>query len=384
MLLFGKGYVIIQIEGVALSAFLRQLDKQGVFVTNVHYTDATTVRFAILKKDVAKLIPIRRRYRSKIRIVSRHGIPFLWRTLWKRPVLLVGGALMLLVVWWASQRIWCIQTSGATALQQQELTVLLEEHELYVGCKPKEDALITASDDLTAQLTDAAWVALNRNGIFLTVTVCPIQKQTEETESFARSHVVAEKEGVVLSIFVRRGTALCKMGDVVQSGDVLISGAVDYGENRTPFSVAAEGTVVAAVVYRAECPLSETLVEYRLTGEQEKAAALLLGDKRLFETDCSYSHGVTEWEEPVSISTLGIPLFIQRGTAYAFSEQEVSLNRERAVGLAKKQAETQALAGVDRNARIVNIHTFVQTKQGREIAVCIVTAEEEIGISKEF
>lgn len=384
MWLFGKGYVIIQIEGLALSAFLHQLDKQGIRVTDIRYLDSTTVRAALLKNDVPKLIPIRRRFRTKVRIVSRHGVPFLWRSIWQRPILVIGGLLMLLLMKAGSERIWSIQTIGATETQRQALPVLLEENGIVVGCRPKGDILISASDDLTARLPDAAWVELDRNGVYLTVTVSPFMPQTESKAKDGPAHIVAKKDGVILRIHVKRGESACRVGDIVRSGDVLIGGAIDFGEDRTPFTVCAEGTVTAAVVYRAECPLPEVLTEYRLTGETEQVTAVSIGTVQFMKKAGSFPHGYTEWEEPVRVSDLGIPVSIQYGTNYAFAETQVVLTRERAEQLARKQAQQEALDSVPKDASIISIHSFVQTMQGIDSVVCIVTAEEEIGIAKEF
>ncbi len=71
----------------------------------------------------------------------------------------------------------------------------------------------------------------------------------KENFVFANSKsVVAKKRAVVTRVIVEGGTAVCKYGDVVEVGDTLIDGYIEYGDNKIP--VEAKGYAFGKVYYK--------------------------------------------------------------------------------------------------------------------------------------
>lgn len=78
-----------------------------------------------------------------------------------------------------------------------------------------------------------------------------VYKTALKKEYFVASNsksVVAKKRAVVTRVIVEGGTAVCKYGDVVEVGDALIDGYIEYGDNKIP--VEAKGYAFGKVYYK--------------------------------------------------------------------------------------------------------------------------------------
>lgn len=78
-----------------------------------------------------------------------------------------------------------------------------------------------------------------------------VYKTALKKENFVSANsksVLAKKRAVVTRVIVEGGTAVCKYGDVVEVGDTLIDGYIEYGDNKIP--VEAKGYAFGKVYYK--------------------------------------------------------------------------------------------------------------------------------------
>ena len=136
------GYVILQIQGLGLGRFLRRLLFSGIPVFDIRRTDETTATLRIYAADFARLLPIRRRERCRIRMLRKYGMAFRLRAFLQRPALLVGIPLSFILLWSLCARIWLIRVEGTQRVSEDEVLSLLAEHGLSVGKRPKGNVLI--------------------------------------------------------------------------------------------------------------------------------------------------------------------------------------------------------------------------------------------------
>ena len=256
---FLNGYVIIQIEGFCAARFLKRITEAGIRVSDVRKTGEAVIRLTIPAKRFFALRKLRRGLPLRIRIIGRGGFPFYMKKLRRRPVLWIGTCLLFSGILFLSNRVWIIRISETERVDPQEITDLLSEHGIYPGARLEGPILITAANDLSAQIHDAAWIGLDREGVLLTVNVVESLPESTKRGNRVPSDIVAEKDGVVTQLHVMRGQARVKVGDRVKAGDVLISGTVYYKDSS--YETAADGTVYAAVEYQAETALSDRITE---------------------------------------------------------------------------------------------------------------------------
>ncbi len=379
-----RGYVILQIEGLGLARFLQRLLLSGVRVFCIRRVDETTATLGVLARDFKRLRPIRRRERCRIRILKRHGFPFVWKRLRRRPVLLYGVPLCVAALWILGTRIWTIRIEGAVRTDPGEVYAMLGEHGLSIGKRPKGNVLILAADDLSARLKDAAWVSLNRAGILLRVTVHESDPQTETPDWSTPADLIAKKDAVVVSVETKRGKAQVQPGQPVKRGDVLISGHVVYSEDRTAYDTRADGTVTGACVYIAESELPATVTEYVESGSAARWKQLLICGIPLWNPKPPFERYLETSDKTVMVSLFGLPVSIRSKDLSELTMQERILSESERREQAELYAVTDAVAMVPHDARICSIHTVEQT-EGTTVRVrCTVVTEERIGLIKEY
>lgn len=377
---FIKGYVIIHIEGLSAAVLLRRLAAAGVRVTRVQSMGSGTVRCSIPVKRFFALRRLKKGLGVRIRIVSRGGLPFVLLKLRRRPVLWVGACALLIATVVLSMRIWIIRIDETKRVDPEEILSLLEEHGIRPGAYLSGPILITAANDLSARIHDAAWIGLDREGIMLKVSVLEAIPASPKKTDRVPYDIVAEKDGVVTSIGVMRGQARVRVGDTVHAGDVLITGTVE--RNGSIFETTADGTVRAAVTYRAEADVLHSVTEAYETEATETVRILRFAGWEIARSAPSFAHYRLAETRTVSIGTL-LPVTVESVTAREIAFYERTLSEEEAEQLALSSAREQALSAVPKDAAVVNTYGTVRTRDGKPVAVVTVTAEEIIGRTEE-
>ena len=378
---FLKGYVIIQAEGLCVARFLKRITDAGIRIRDVRRTEDAVIRFTIPAKQFFSLRKLRKGLPLRIRILGRGGLPFLLRKLKRRPVLWVGTCMLFCGMLFLSKRIWIIRVSETKQVDTDEVLSLLDDHGIRPGTYLEGPILITAANDLSAQVHDAAWIGLDREGILLNVNVVEALPESAKRTDRVPSDIIAECDGIVTSIRVMRGQARVKVGDHVKAGEVLISGTVYYKDETV--DMAADGVVYAAVSYRSEAELSDSVSESYETEASEQIRILRFWNAEITRTKPSFAH--YRLIMPGTVQEIGLlPFAIETAEAREIGFRERTLSDEESEQYALAEAREQAYAAVPRNASIINTYGTIKNQDGKRIAVVIVTAEQIIGKTEEI
>ncbi len=377
---FQKGYVIIRIEGLSIAPFLKRIAESGIRIRNIRRIDDGTALFTIPANCFFGLRSLRSGLRIRMHIVRRGGLAFQLLKLKKRPILWIGSTLLLAGMMIASSRIWIIRIDDTKLVDPNEVSEQLSAHGIVPGAFLQGPILITAANDLSAQIKEAAWIGLDREGIMLKVNIVEaIPESTKKTQRIP-SDIVAEKDGVITSIQVMRGQARVHVGDKVKRGDVLISGTVTYKDKS--YETNADGTVRAAVIYRNESEVTDRISEAVETGGSETVRILHFGKTELMRSRPSFE---TYWlcdPKTVRVTNL-LPITIEAYSARELSFLNRFLTETEAQENALAKATEQAYALVPHDAVILNTYGTFRTEKEQRFAVAIVTAEETIGKTEE-
>lgn len=378
---FPEGYVIIQIEGLSAARFLKRIADAGIRVSDVTRIDAGTLRCTVPAKRFKQLRKLRRGLRLRVHIVRRGGFPFAVRKLWRRPFLWVGVSALLIGMLFVSSRIWVIRIDETARIDPAEITDMLGSYGIRPGARPEGPVLITAANDMSARIHDAAWIGLDREGIVLHVHVVESIPESPKKTTRVPSDVIAEKDGTVLSVSVMRGQARVRVGDRVKAGDVLISGTVFYKDES--YETSADGVVTAAVRYEAESGIPDFVKEAKETDNTQSVRILRFASYEIMRTKPTFTHYRLTDGKAVSASDL-LPVTLETLTAREIVFSDRDLTPEEAEQLALSNAREKAYALVPKDAAILNTYGTFRTRNGERIAVAIVTAEETIGKTEEI
>ena len=377
---FWKGYVIIQIEGLYAARLIARLTENGFRVYALQRLDETSLRCTVSVKCFFAIRTLRKGLHVRIRVLSRGGLPFLAKRLFRRPVLWIGTAAVLILLSVLSSRIWVIRIGKTERVDPDEIRSLLAERGIRPGAFLEGPILITAANDLSAQIRDAAWIGLDREGVMLKVNVVEALPVSPKKTVRVPSDVVAQKDGIVTSIDVMRGQARVKPGDRVKAGDVLISGTVDYKGER--YGTNADGTVRGSVFYESEAAVSDTVTESFETDTVETVRVIRIGPWEIVRQKPSFSYYRLIRTTSRLTSDL-LPIVLETYEAREIDFRERTLDEEEAAQNALATARESALSAVPKDAAVINIYGTIRTKNGKRFAFVIVTAEETIGKTEE-
>ncbi|MBR2343095.1 MAG: sporulation protein YqfD [Clostridia bacterium] len=267
-----------------------------------------------------------------------YGIPgIISRNRW-RYASAVALLLALILNIFLSGLVWDVRISGESRLPEYEIREALAEAGLSVGRRFDSLNMNEIEHALVKSYPKIGWVTVNRRGTVAYVEVVEREGTEEEPEEkLGYANVVAERDGVIDEITVKRGVAMVKAGDVVRAGDVLISGVLP--EEAGGGLCYAEGEVWASVS-------DKITVEVKREGsdtERSEPALSALSVKifgfslNIFKKYGNYGEGyaiIDDEEDCVLFDKYRLPVSICRTYAYRETTESVIYTDDRLVEIA--------------------------------------------------
>ena len=381
--LFYKGYVIIQMEGVYPERLASLLEEEGVPLWDLRRLDGRTLICTLPARDFPRLRRLNRRCRCRIRIRRKGGLPRRIRRLWRRRVPVLGMACTLMLLFWASHRVWFVDVEGCQRMDEGVLLQALAEQGLRPGRDLRKLPLSDLADFVAARYEELAFLELHVDGVILRVRAREALAEGERLDQTQPCDVVSTREGIITKVSAYGGRAQVKVGDRVKKGQLLIAGHVTARDGSMTYTTHAYGEVLAAVLYKAQTEAPQTTVVWAETGREAPYAALCWGERTLLERACPFADGELAAEEQ-GIRLGPWPLRVCRGVWREKVKEERTLTASERKEAALFEAERMALLAVPRAAKILMIDRRTLEKNGKLYGVCTVTTEENIGYTKEI
>ena len=229
-----KGYVIIKIEGFTLEKFLNLVVKEGIFIWDITRKSSTCIYGKVSKKDFINLKSIIKKVSCRLEIIDKKGLPFILWKMKKRKFLVAGASITLILIYFLTAFIWKIEIIGNNNISSK---IILEQ--LYdLGLKEGEYKYKLSEQELEDQFlfnnTDISYINISFVGIKAKVEVAEKEKPPPLLNTNIPTNVIADREGIIHNVLVYGGEVVVKKGDLVEKGDLLISGKMqeyDIDEN---------------------------------------------------------------------------------------------------------------------------------------------------------
>ena len=247
-----------------------------------------------------RLRPIVKKTGTRAAVLERYGLPFLIRKMRKRKVFALGLPCCLAFLIAMSRFVWAIDFEGNHSLTDDVLLDFLEECGVDYGVAKNSIDMEALEAAIRERFDVVTWTSARIEGTRFVVQIREndLAAPEEETENadWPGSDLVADRDGVVVSILTRQGVPQVSAGDTVARGDLLVSGAVpvpaDDGTVREYQYCHADADVLLA--YETEVHEEQPLYyEYRnYTGREKKSLYVSLGHRRyvLRLTDNTWPH----------------------------------------------------------------------------------------------
>ncbi len=353
-----EGYVTIRAEGIFLERFLNICTRRELDIRNICHCGNQRLTAEISLSSFRLLRPICTRTQTRVRILKRHGLPFLLHRYRKRKFALIGLCLTLLLLWYTSGHIMGITVFGNQKISTETILSHLSRSGVALGQSARHLDSSVIRNQMMRDLDDLAWIGINVNGSRVYIEVVERLEKEPGVDISQPCNLVAARDGVIASIQARNGQTMVKPGEGVRQGDVLVSGIVD-NPARGYLQVHAYGQVFAETRYTRTQEYPLNYQEQLDTGEKTSRYTLRLlnweftlfpGDKDPYTTSA-----VSESEREYRLPIDSFPSLFLRTKTY--QEQIIkprSRTPEEALETAKKELTEKLEAEISDSATVID------------------------------
>lgn len=220
-----KSYVCIIIWGPQVSRFLNLCAFHHIRLWDIN-VEESGYSMKIGVRDFFRIKDILKKTESKCKLVRKQGPGFWLKKQAKRKLFLVGPFLCLFLLWFLSGFLWSIDIVGNHGLTDDILGDFLKKQGVYYGMPLNKIPLVEIKTNLRAEFEQINWVSVSVEGTRLEIRLKENDVWEKTDEGSTQMNLISPVKGTVTDILVRRGVALVKAGDRVNSGDVLIEGKI--------------------------------------------------------------------------------------------------------------------------------------------------------------
>lgn len=381
------GYVKIKVEGFFIERFINMCISKKIILMDIEREKLTIMYAKVGLSDYRRIRQVAKKTKSKVKILEKKGLPFTAHKYRKRKAFGVLFLAVIIGMIISSNYIWNIEVTGNKTISKEDLLLSLERSGLSIGISKNNMDTNSVINKIRLNRHDIAWIGITVKGTNAIVKIKEIDKAPEIIDESAYCNIVADKSGMITEINVQNGTAAVKVGDIVESGVVLVDGYIEgkYTGIRYVHSMA---DIKAKVWYTktVKAPLTQEIKVDTGRVENKYTLKFKKNQINLFKTLSKFEKydTINESKKVMLFDNFYLPLEIVRTTNKEYIMQEITYTEEELTNILVEQAKCELDKAIESNDNIVNINVNTYS-DGANVEV-EVTYEvlESIGIEQEI
>lgn len=220
--------VKIKITSADISGALKNLTEKGIILYDISYQNDLTAFAAIKRNHLKQTQRILHKRGDQCDLRDQYGVYGFTYHLKRRYVIILGIIVLLFLTVYIPSRIFFIEIKGNERISTQYIADKIIENGIVFGCERRSIRSEQIKNRILEDIPQLDWVGVTTAGCVATVEVKEKEPaDIQEGKKFC--NMISAIDGVVESVTVTRGKALCAPGQAVRSGQILISGYVDQG-----------------------------------------------------------------------------------------------------------------------------------------------------------
>ena len=281
-----RGYVTIKVWGYSTERLLNLCGNHDILVWDiVNHGEYDTMNISV--RGFFALKPLLKKTGTRAAVLKKYGLPFFMSKMQKRKVF-VAGLLCCLMFWMLTAGyIWNIEIEGNYALTDDVLLDYLEEKKVHVSMKKSKLQIEELEKALREDYDIITWTSVQLKGTTLLISIkeneMPVYEKSGQKDEEKGTDLVASRSGIISYIITRSGVPQVALGDTVEKGDVLVSGAVPvYNEDATVRKYQfAESDADILLRYTESVSVKRDILyeEKKYSGRQKKMVMFGINDK---------------------------------------------------------------------------------------------------------
>ena len=217
------------------------------------------------------LKPIIKKTAVNIKITAREGIVFWIYYIKKHSFFLIFPLFCWLILVASSNYLWNVQIEGNLSITEDMLKDFLHNEGLYYGMPIDIVPINQLKANIRNEYSQINWVSVFLEGTTLQISIKENDSIPYTTNKIEiKKDIISPVDGIVESIFIRKGKAMVTSGNEVKVGDVLIAGNIDIpaedGSIKKTIFCKADGEV--NIIYHhkinEKLPIKYTTKEYTM------------------------------------------------------------------------------------------------------------------------
>ena len=381
------GYLKIVVEGYYIERFINICTNKKILIWNLKRENGVKLYLNIGINDFKKISEVCRKTKCKVKIESKHGIPFLLQKYKKRKIFLLLLIIVAFCIYFSSNYVWNIEVIEENNQDLPNIMQDLQNAGLSVGTQKRKIDTKEIINSIRLNREDVAWMGIELKGTNAIVKVVKADEAPQIIDDTEYCNIVADKDGIITKINAQNGTAIVNVGDVVKKGTILIAGVME-GKYTEPRYLHAIGEIEAKVWYTKTKKIYYKQTNYEQTGREENNYAIKINNFKInlpkgvskFEL-----YDTIEQEKKLKIfSNLYLPISIIKTTNKETTKVEQNYSYNEALEVGKKELEQEIENEIKNKENILN--KTVNTYKNSEYVEISMTYEvlEKIGTNEKI
>lgn len=385
------GYVTLSVKGDKPELFFQECMAYGIEIWDIRKKTDSHCQGNIKLHDIHIIRKVNRKTNYKLSFTDKQGYPFLIKRLMRSKELLIACIISILLILYLSNILWKITITGVSKEVEQKISEQLTTYGVHVGSWLfKLESPRSIQQKLVKDIPEILWVGVKQKGT--TFTLEGVEKTiVKKEEVTGPRHLIATKKGVIKKVFVKKGQSKIRINDMVSPGDVLVSGILNDQEDPTDDKkeikksdiVSAEADIIAQTWYEVTVSIPLETKQEILTGEQEKAYYLGVGEFQVpiwtFGSSTYEEVDQEMYEKPVYLFKWKLPLRIIESILSEKMYNREERTKEEAISIGIAQAKHDLLLELGPEAQIISediLHEAIEN--GKVRLQLYMTVEEDI------
>ena len=223
-----SGSLRLHLTSGDVSRVLSELATANVILYDVQIQSEISALFTIPSREYKKVKKIAIKCGSDLKIINRRGLIKIFSQLRSRILLLIGCFILLILTIFLPTRILFWEVTGNYSVPAKYIIEKVQDEGISFGTKRSKVRSEKIKNVILDEIPQLEWVGFTTSGCVVNISVREAQPE-DKSEELLPGNIVAVCDGVVDSITVTRGKSICKPGQAVQQGQLLISGYEDCG-----------------------------------------------------------------------------------------------------------------------------------------------------------
>lgn len=276
---FNDNLMTVMITGADLCKSLTAINDRGIKLYHLCWENELSIQFQCSSKDVTTVRKICKAQGDDLNILHTAADVGGNDCLRRRWCLLTGIVVMMLLTLFLPTRVLFFRVEGNERIEDREILTAAENCGIRFGISRRRIRSENMKNALLSAIPELKWAGINTYGCTAVISVRECEPQKERHEWPKVGSIISARDGYVTSCTVIRGNALCKPGEVVQAGQVLISGYNDCGLCIRLTS--AEGEIYANTTHKILTVMPSKRFVRTIPRETVKKISLIIGKKRI-------------------------------------------------------------------------------------------------------